>query len=312
MGQDWRVIGKGHMLEGQGLIDQCQRRLDLCLLTPSRCWWGPQTGSPAPQPAGPSAHLKPAPSSDAASVGSCCSPGQGKETGLVPACNLLLISCPHLHSQGDRIPGISWRHTRAQAPNPSGADQDTEPWPGPRCTCAAQGDWVVTCLRRSESCSSSFCPASSSLTSEYVSLMMARNMFWRRKQGPESSLPDPLTASSPQTLWTSQHVFQKGQYLQRHLCSPLIPTSQGPQGPGFQHSSVVGVGVGVMPLHQPDVLPYCCSNLATKIPQHTPQAPFMEGSACHWSQKLSKVRIKLCSLHHLSPNPYLYPCPPIK
>lgn len=112
------------MVEG---IDQCQRKLDLWLLTPSRCWWNPQTESPAPHPAGPSAHLKPAPSSDAASVRSCYSPRRRKETGT-SSHNLLIIPCPCSYQQDVRFPGISQRYIRAQAPVLVRTDKDTEPW----------------------------------------------------------------------------------------------------------------------------------------------------------------------------------------
>lgn len=168
------------MFEGQGLIEQYQRRLDLWLLTPSGCWWNPQTGSPAPHPAGPSVHLKPALSSNAASVGSCCSPVREKETGT-SSHSLLIISCPLPYPQDAKLPGISQNHTRvgtgSYTSQKQTRTQSLGPWLWLRCV--AQGYWVVTCFRRSESCSSSFCPANSSLTSEYVSLMMARNIFWR-------------------------------------------------------------------------------------------------------------------------------------
>lgn len=37
IGQDQRLIDKGCMVEGQGFIEQCQRKLDRWLLTLSRC-----------------------------------------------------------------------------------------------------------------------------------------------------------------------------------------------------------------------------------------------------------------------------------
>lgn len=91
-------------------------------------------------------------------------------------------------------------------------------------------------------------------------------------------------------------MFQEGRCLQPHLCSPLIPTSQGPQSPAFQQESAMGV----MPPHQPDVLliaaviwPRRCPNICHRL---------LHGRVClSLKPETFQGESKIVPLHHLPP-----------